>query len=157
MCTISKWMTFMYDSTCCFTNKHCQVRLPSSNRGGCYISEIRSGTADRSFDVGVSSGDRKEVLVLCGPRMTRSHVLLHCRAYRLRIAREEAWEGKEPGSIRVLLGNPRWERRLLGFLEMSRVGTVMDDGTDEDQERVERMDQWIAWEVEERMEAQGDG
>jgi len=34
---------------------------------------------------------------------------------------------------------------------------VVEDGTDEDQERAERMDRWIIWEVEERMEARGDG
>jgi len=45
------------------------------------------------------------------PKMTRSHVLLHCTIAQLRAAREEAWEGKDPGGIRVLLNNPRWERR----------------------------------------------
>jgi len=88
--------------------------------------------------------------------MTRSHVLLHCRNDRLHRAREEAWEGKDPSSIRVLLGNPRWERRLLFFLELSEVGRVVEDGTD-DQERAGRMDRWIVWEAEERMEAGGDG
>jgi len=28
---------------------------------------------------------------------------------------------------------------------------VVEDGTDEDQARAERMDHWIAWEAEERM------
>jgi len=92
-----------------------------------------------------------------GPKMIRSHVLLHCANPRLRAAREEAWENKNPGSIRVLLSNPRWERRLLRPLEMSGVGRVVGDGTDEDQARAERMDYWIAWEAEERMEARGDG
>jgi len=73
------------------------------------------------------------------------------------VAREEAWENKNPGSIRVLLSNPRWERRLLRFLELSGVGRVVEDGTDEDQVRAERMDQWIAWEAEERVEARGEG
>ena len=52
-------------------------------------------------------------------KMTRSHALLHCTSDNLRAARAEAWEGKDPGSIRVLLNNPRWERRLLRFLELS--------------------------------------
>jgi len=82
--------------------------------------------------------------------MTRSHVLLHCANAKLRAAREGAWENKNPGSIRVLLSNPRWERRLLRFLEMSEVGRVVEDGTDEDQAQAERMDRWIAWEAEER-------
>jgi len=68
-----------------------------------------------------------------------------------------AWEGKNPGSIKVLLSNPRWERRLLCFLELSGVGRVVEDGRDEDQERAERMDRWIIWEAEERSEARGDG
>jgi hypothetical protein len=40
-------------------------------------------------------------------RMTRSHVFLHCPNAKIRKAREEAWEGKDPGSIRILLSNPR--------------------------------------------------
>jgi len=92
-----------------------------------------------------------------GPKMTRSHVLLHCRGGRVGGARVEAWEGKNPGSIKVLLSNPRWEHRLLRFLELSGVGRVVEDGRDEDQERAERMDRWIIWEAEERLEARGDG
>jgi hypothetical protein len=40
-------------------------------------------------------------------RMTRSHVLLHCPNAKIRVAREEAWEGKDPGSIRALLSDLR--------------------------------------------------
>jgi len=72
-----------------------------------------------------------------GPKMARSHVLLYCANARLRAAREEAWENKNPGSIRVLLSNPRWERRLLRFLELSGVERVVEDRTDEDQARAE--------------------
>jgi len=50
-----------------------------------------------------------------------------------------------------------WERRLLKFLELSGVGRVVEDGTDEDQARAERMDRWIAWEAEERAESRGEG
>jgi ribonuclease HI len=60
-------------------------------------------------------------------RMIRSHVLLHCPNAKLRAARREAWEGKDPGGVRVLLANPRWERRLVKFLELSEVGRVMAD------------------------------
>jgi hypothetical protein len=35
---------------------------------------------------------------------------------------------KDPGSIKILLSNPRWEKRLLKFLELSGVGRVMSDG-----------------------------
>jgi hypothetical protein len=54
--------------------------------------------------------------------MTRSHALLHCPNATLAAARVEAWEGRNPGGIRVLLSNPRWESRLLRFLELSGVG-----------------------------------
>jgi len=56
--------------------------------------------------------------------MTRSHVLLHCPNPKLRAARAEAWEGKNPGGVRVLLANPRWERRFVRFLELSGDGKV---------------------------------
>jgi hypothetical protein len=41
-------------------------------------------------------------------------------------ARAEAWEGKDPGGFRVLLANPRWERRFIKFLELSGAGRVME-------------------------------
>jgi len=63
-----------------------------------------------------------------GSRMTRSHVLLHCPNERLRNARAEAWEGREPGGVHVLLSNPRWERRILSFLELSGLGRTVADG-----------------------------
>jgi hypothetical protein len=58
--------------------------------------------------------------------MTRSHVLLHCPDAELRTARVKAWEGKHPGGVGVLLANPRWEKRLLQFLEMTGVGRAVD-------------------------------
>jgi len=82
-------------------------------------------------------------------RMTRSHVLLHCPNAKLRAAREETWEGKESGGVRVLLANPRWERQFLKFLELSGVGRAAQDGTDEDGARGARLDGWIVWEAEE--------
>jgi hypothetical protein len=48
-------------------------------------------------------------------------------------AREEAWEGKDPGGTRALLSNPRWESRFLKFLELSGVGRVVEDGADVDE------------------------
>jgi hypothetical protein len=51
-----------------------------------------------------------------------------------------------PGSVRILLANPRWEKRLR-FLELSGVGKVMDDGADEEETRAARMDGWIVWEA----------
>ena len=39
-------------------------------------------------------------------KMTKSHALLHCTNPKLRAARAEAWDGKNPCSIRVLLSNP---------------------------------------------------
>ena len=82
--------------------------------------------------------------------MTRSHALLHCMNDNLRAARAEAWEGKDPGSIRVLLNNPRWERRLLRFLELSGVGRLVE-GEDVEETRAAKMDGWISWEAEERV------
>jgi hypothetical protein len=39
----------------------------------------------------------------------------------------------------MLLANPRWERRLLHFLDLSGVGIVMDNGEDEEETRAARM------------------
>jgi hypothetical protein len=87
--------------------------------------------------------------------MTRSHVLLHCPNAKLQAARSEAWEGKNPGRVRVLLANPRWERRFVKFLELSGVGRVIAaDGTDED---AARMDEWVAWETVEGAAPRGEG
>jgi hypothetical protein len=83
--------------------------------------------------------------------MTRSHVLLHCPGPRLATARVEAWQGRDPGGVRVLLSNTRWETRLVKFLELSGMGRMIADGTDEDEARAERMDGWIVWETEERV------
>ena len=73
--------------------------------------------------------------------MTRSHVLFHCTNSKLHAAREEAWEGKDPGGIRVHTPhNPRWERRLLRFLELPGVGRMVEGEVDGDQARAARMD-----------------
>jgi hypothetical protein len=82
-------------------------------------------------------------------RMTRSHALLHCPNATQAAARVEAWEGRNPGGIRVLLANPRWESRLLRFLELSGVGRFVEGGKDEDEAYASRMDGSVVWEAEE--------
>jgi hypothetical protein len=65
--------------------------------------------------------------------MAQSHVLLHCQNTRPVAATMEAWEGRDPGGVCVHLAKPRWERRLLRFLELSVVGRVVADGTNEEE------------------------
>jgi hypothetical protein len=72
------------------------------------------------------------------------------------------WEGKNPGSVRRLLADPRWEKRFVHFLELSGVGRTLADGIDEESAYAARMDTWIAWETEdvaevERLTPRGDG
>jgi len=88
--------------------------------------------------------------------MTRSYVFLHCLNEKLVSARAEAWEGKNPGGVRVL-ANPRWERRFVRFLELSGVGRTMVDGTDEEGAHAAGMDEWVVWEVGEGITPRGDG
>jgi hypothetical protein len=78
--------------------------------------------------------------------MTRSHALLHCSNATLVAARAEAWDGRDPGSVRVLLSNPRWEGRFLRFLEISGMGRTVD-GLDVEEAHASRLDQWIIWET----------
>jgi hypothetical protein len=80
-----------------------------------------------------------------GATMTRSHVLLHCPSTRMSAARMEAWEGRDPGGLRVLLANPRWEKRLLRFLELSGAGRIVANGEDEEEAWARRMDEWTVW------------
>jgi hypothetical protein len=67
----------------------------------------------------------------------------------LAAARVEAWEGRNPGSIGVLLSSPRWEGWLLRYLELSGVGRLVEGGIEEDEAHAARMDRWIVWEAEE--------
>jgi hypothetical protein len=62
--------------------------------------------------------------------MTRSNVLLYCQNPRINPAVERAWDSKQLGSVRVLLANPWWERRLL---EKLRVGGIMESGEGENE------------------------
>jgi hypothetical protein len=94
--------------------------------------------------------------------MSRAHMLLNCRNPRVAAARAEAWKGKSPGSVRRLLADPRWENRLVHFLELSVVRRTLADGVDEESAYASRMDTWIAWETEEvteveRLTPRGDG
>jgi hypothetical protein len=66
--------------------------------------------------------------------------------------------GREgPRGVRVLLANPRWERRFVKFLELSGVGRVVADGTDEDGARAARMDEWVVWETVEKAAPRSEG
>jgi hypothetical protein len=57
----------------------------------------------------------------------------------------------------MLLANPRWEWRFVKLLELSGVGRVVADGTDEDGAHAARMDEWVAWETVEREAPRGEG
>jgi hypothetical protein len=50
-----------------------------------------------------------------------------------------------PSGIKALLANPRWENRLLHFLDLSGVGRIVQDGSCEDENWGVRMDNWVAW------------
>jgi hypothetical protein len=50
-----------------------------------------------------------------------------------------------------------WCKGLVKFLELSGVGRVMADGTDEDGAYAARMDEWVAWESVERAAPRGEG
>jgi hypothetical protein len=102
-----------------------------------YLRRIRKRADDRCW---YCTADRK---------MTRSHVLLHCSNGRIVAARQEAWDGAHPGSIRVLLSNPRWEKRLLNFIELSGIGRAMENGEDEEETWAAKMDGWIIWDTRE--------
>ena len=68
----------------------------------------------------------------------------------LRRAQAEAWEGKNPRGIQVLLNSPRWEGRLLHFLELPGVGGLVGE-RDVEETQAARPNGWIAWEAEERV------
>ena len=57
-------------------------------------------------------------------------------------------EGRHPGNVRVFLASPRWGKRFLRFLELSGVGRLMADGTNEDAVRAAMLDDWMVWEAE---------
>jgi hypothetical protein len=68
-------------------------------------------------------------------------------ACQIAAASVETWEDNNSGGVRVLLADLTWEKRLVQFLEPSRVGRVMAEGTDEDGAYAARMDEWVALET----------
>jgi hypothetical protein len=70
------------------------------------------------------------------PKMTRTHVLLRCPTFE-DVCRE-VWKGPttgaftSPRSIGALLGNPRWEKRSLSFLEKTNIGKMGPDKIDDE-------------------------
>jgi hypothetical protein len=65
--------------------------------------------------------------------MTRSHVLLHCPNETLAAARAKAWGDVRPNGVQAVLASPRWESRLIFFLELSGVGRVVEDGRNDEE------------------------
>jgi hypothetical protein len=98
------------------------------------------------------------VLVLSG---TGPHDSLTCPAPLLERQTASSQRGGVGGEdarrVRVLLANSGWERRFVKFLELSGVGRVIADGTDEDKAHAARMDEWVAWEAVERIAPRGEG
>jgi hypothetical protein len=47
-----------------------------------------------------------------------------------------------PSSIGLLLGNPRWEKRLRKFLAISGIGNIGPDKVDDEIRRITRYGEW---------------
>jgi hypothetical protein len=94
------------------------------------------------------------------PRMTRTHVLLRCVAFEE--FRRETWtdpltgEFTHPSSIGQLLGNPRWEKRLLKFLQRTKIGRIGPDLIDDEIRRVTRYEGWTDLVPDERSIDRGE-
>jgi ribonuclease HI len=94
------------------------------------------------------------------PRMTRTHVLLRCVAFEE--FRRETWtdpltgEFTRPSSIGQLLGNPRWEKRLLRFLQRTKKGRIGPDLIDDEIRRVTRYEGWTDLVPDERSIDRGE-
>jgi hypothetical protein len=56
---------------------------------------------------------------------------------------------KKSRGIRVLLSNPRWEWRLLRFLELSEMGSTVEGVLGVEEAHAAKMDERIFWEAEE--------
>jgi hypothetical protein len=80
------------------------------------------------------------------PRMTRTHVFLRCVAFEE--IRRETWtdpltgESTRPSCIGQLLGNPRWEKRLLKFVQRTKIERIGPDLMDNEIRRVTRYERW---------------
>jgi hypothetical protein len=151
-------------------NHHGTEEIPPPPRKKSCLDNMRNGLAGTAAQIG--TGQWRSATYLKGihkmaedkcwffqssARMMRSHVQLHCPNIKLRTAKVEAWEGKNSGGARVLLANPSWERRFVKFLELSGVGRVMADGTDEDGAHAARMDERVAWETVGGAAPRGEG
>jgi hypothetical protein len=72
--------------------------------------------------------------------MTRTYVLLRCPTFKAVCG--EVWKDPttnaftRPRSIGTLVGNPRWEKHLLKFLEKKTIGKVGPDKIDDEIRRV---------------------
>jgi len=88
----------------------------------CRPSPQLRGRPDTHGPLAVSAGSRNGGAGFATPtrRTTKYHVLLHRNGDCLELARE----GRRPPSI---LADPRWEARLLRFLELSGVGGIVDE------------------------------
>jgi hypothetical protein len=85
-----------------------------------------------------------------GQKMTRSHVLAPLRQPKDRGGQTRGLGRSPPSGRANVVGEPRWEKRLLRFLELSGVGRTLENGADEEETRAERMDGWIVWEHRDR-------
>jgi hypothetical protein len=70
-------------------------------------------------------------------------------------AKVEVPKGRNPGGFRVLLANPRLERRFAKFFDLSGVGRMMADQTDEESARGGKMNKLMVWEAEKRVAPRG--
>jgi hypothetical protein len=92
--------------------------------------------------------------------MTRTHVLLRCVAFEE--FRRETWtdpltgEFTRPSSIGQLLSNPRWEKRLLKFLQRTKIGRIGPDLIDDEIRRVTRYEGWTDLVPDERSIDRGE-
>jgi hypothetical protein len=60
------------------------------------------------------------------------------------VERSSYWQ-LHPASInRTLLGNPRWEKRFLKFLEKTTIGKVGPDTIDDEIRRITRYEEWCS-------------
>jgi hypothetical protein len=88
------------------------------------------------------------------------YVLLKCPS--LEDARREAWVDNtagaftKPSPIGALLGNPRWEKRLLKFLAISGVGKIGPEKVDDEIRRITKYDEWHNLVDEAESEDHGD-
>jgi ribonuclease HI len=79
------------------------------------------------------------------PKMTRTHVMIRCPAFEdVREVCKDPTTGALtwPQSIGALLGNPRWGKCLLKFLEKTTIGKVGPDKIDDEIRRMTRYEEW---------------